>query len=66
MTTEPLTLLTSADVVCRIGVSLSSLERIIREGQFPKYARIGQIRVWRNTDVEHWMDEQFNDPKEAA
>lgn len=53
-------LLYKQDVAELLGRSTRSIEWMVYSGTGPKSAVIGGRRVWRESDVEAWIDAQFD------
>lgn len=51
-------LLSAKEVGKRIGLSVSSIERMIRteDNSFPRPVRVGIRKLWRVEEVEAWID----------
>ncbi|MDE2842365.1 MAG: AlpA family phage regulatory protein [Chloroflexota bacterium] len=46
-----------ADVLEVVGVSRSTLYKMIADGRFPRPMRVGQRAArWRQSDIQRWMD----------
>lgn len=59
--TERLELLTLQQVAERYNIAENSLRYWRAQGTGPKSARIGRRVMYRATDVEAWVEEQFAD-----
>ncbi len=59
MATETDQLLRTKEVYRMLGISEGSFYKLLREGKFPPGIRLGgRIIRWRQSVVEHWIDEQ--------
>jgi prophage regulatory protein len=53
------TILRSKDVVAALGVSRSTLYRMMNSGEFPKSLKISRNTVgWRKSVVEQWVTQR--------
>ena len=53
------TLLTRPQVEEQLGLSTSTLYRLMDKGLFPRPVRIGQRAVrWRSADLETWLSDR--------
>ncbi len=59
MTTK---LLRLADVAELTGVPVATLRFWRHQGTGPRSAKIGRRVVYRESDVQRWVDSQFNEP----
>jgi prophage regulatory protein len=49
-------LLRRREVLQKIGISRSTLDRLMNRGQFPRPVEIGaKVVAWRESDVETWI-----------
>ncbi len=53
--TREIKLLRMVDVESRLGVSYPTIYRLIRKGEFPKPAKIGNASVWSEKDVNDYL-----------
>lgn len=61
MTTAPVDrLLYEADVAERLNKTISAFRWMIQKGDAPRHAKIGGRRMWKESDVETWIQEQFD------
>lgn len=52
-------LLTAGDLTALLGISKSTLYRLIKGRSFPAPLRLSPNRVaWRSSDVDAWLDRQ--------
>lgn len=56
--------MTKNDLAERLGRTTRAIEWMVYAGTGPRSAKIGGRRMWREADVEQWIDEQFE--KESA
>lgn len=54
--------LRQADLVERLGVSISTIQRWIADGKFPAPMKINRVLLWREAAVEQWMEDQEKAP----
>lgn len=55
------------EVCNRVGVSRTHLYRLISKGQFPSPFHLSErISVWRESEVECWLAEKFDQAGRAA
>ena len=55
--------LTRREVLAHIGVSNTTLYKLIKEGNFPKQIRLKHCTsvMWSRLAVHQWMEEQINE-----
>lgn len=53
-------LLRVQDVAERLGVSVRTMENLIKAGRVPAFVRIGRQRRWRPEDIERFLECQLN------
>ena len=46
------------EVLRRIGVSRTTLYKLLGAGQFPEPVRFSRALTWRDTDIEAWIERQ--------
>jgi len=46
-----------SELVQLIGVSRSTIYRLIKENKFPRPLKIGKISLWAKEDIERWLKE---------
>lgn len=47
------------DVVATLGISRSTIERMVRSGELPRPRRIGKRAVaWPSSQIEQWKNER--------
>lgn len=56
MTTQ---LLTKRDIAEAFDVSVNTVNHWVAVGYGPPSAKIGRRRVWRRSDVDRWLEAQF-------
>lgn len=57
MLSNPRILLRLGDVLLRVGLSRSSVYRLVATGEFPSPVRLGARSVaWRAEEVDQWVD----------
>ncbi len=47
------------EVLYRVGISRSSLYKLMETGQFPAQIKIGYSSVWSERAITTWMDAQI-------
>jgi prophage regulatory protein len=58
-------LLRIADVSAKTTIAKSTLWLMMSENRFPKPVKLsGSINVWRESDIDAWIDEKFGDKHE--
>lgn len=59
--------LRAIDVCHQTGISRTHLYRLVGQGLFPSPVKISErVTVWREADVQHWLDEKFATATAAA
>ena len=54
---DELRLLKLSDVICICGISKSTIQRKVNNGEFPKSLNLGgNCRRWRYIDIKKWND----------
>ena len=62
MQEEDLTLLTATEVQQIVTYSISQINRLEKQGLFPRRLRIGPARVaWRRSDIRTWIEQREAD-----
>jgi prophage regulatory protein len=57
MLSKPRILLRLGDVLLRVGLSRSTVYRLVADGEFPSPVRLGTRSVaWRSEEVDEWVD----------
>jgi len=60
--TKPNKLLRIADVSTKTTIAKSTLWLMMSENRFPKPVKLsGAINVWRESDIDDWIDEKFKE-----
>ena len=60
--TKPNKLLRIADVSTKTTIAKSTLWLMMSENRFPKPVKLsGSINVWRESDIDDWIDEKFKE-----
>lgn len=59
-------LLNAKEVAQHLGVSLRTLETLIKQGQLPAFLRIGRQRRWRPEAIEEYLEEKAKAPAVPA
>lgn len=59
MTTEPLTILTKAEVCLRLQISSRSLDALVSRREFPTGIKRGKFMTWSQTVVETFLRNQY-------
>ena len=56
------TLLRIGDVVQRVGISRSTVYRMVRQGVFPTPCRPAgaAVALWSSTEIDSWVQAQLN------
>ncbi|WP_441001170.1 helix-turn-helix transcriptional regulator [Fodinibius sp. SL11] len=50
-----------------LSISIPTLYRMISNGELPPKVRIGKRAVgWRRSQIEEWMDERTEEPKQQV
>jgi len=50
-----------------LSISIPTLYRMISNGELPPKVRIGKRAVgWRRSQIEEWMDERTEEPKQKV
>ena len=54
---NPITLIGRNEVARRIGVSTSTLDRLRKEGGFPKPRQVGKAAIrWDAAEIDEWIE----------
>jgi excisionase family DNA binding protein len=53
--------MTTAELLKQLGVHRTTLERWVKEGEFPAPTRIGGRLYWLRSEVQDWIDGRFAD-----
>jgi prophage regulatory protein len=54
------TLLRLPGVIQRVGLSRSTIYRLVRAGSFPEPITIaGRLRAWPESEIDQWIDERI-------
>lgn len=61
-----LQLLRRDEVMKKVGISKSTLYRLIREDGFPQPARVGASSVWVESEVDAWITTRLKIRDQAA
>ncbi len=46
------------NVASQVDVGVSTIWYWVAQGKFPQPFRIGRTTLWRQTDIQKWLDEQ--------
>ncbi len=57
-------LLTKTEVSETLSLSLSTIERMTRDGSLPAPQRVGNRVLWRYSDLKEWTDKMGNNPQQ--
>jgi len=62
---KDLSLIRPNELADLLSISIPTLYRMINNGELPPKVRIGKRAVgWRRSQIEDWMDERTEEPKE--
>lgn len=61
-----LQLLRRDEVMKKVGISKSTLYKLIREGGFPQPVRVGASSTWVESEVDAWITARVQLRNEAA
>lgn len=53
-------LLSKEDAAAAVSLSVSTINRMVSEGRFPKPVRVGVRVLFRHKDLEEWADKLAN------
>lgn len=60
-------LLRRTDVERTVGLSRSTIYRMMNTGSFPRAIRITPSRVvWKESDIQDWIDDRIKESEQAA
>ncbi len=46
------------DVMDMVGMRMSKVYRLVRQGKFPRQVKVGRQSLWRLSDVQNWIASQ--------
>jgi prophage regulatory protein len=62
---KDLSLIRPNELADLLSISIPTLYRMINNGELPPKVRIGKRAVgWRRSQIEDWMDERTEEPKQ--